>query len=209
VRIALARDRAFSFYYPDNLELLQRLGAQLLPWSPLQDRGLPQGTQGLYFGGGFPEVFAQQLADNRAARQSVRAAIQAGLPTYAECGGLMYLGQHIADFDGRAWPMVGALPVRTRMAQRLTLGYRQATAARNTFLLGRGEHCWGHEFHRSQLADGPTTPIWQLAELGTERPPAGEGWPGDHLHASYLHLHWGAAPALPQRFLHCCRRVAL
>ncbi|HEY9858215.1 MAG TPA: cobyrinate a,c-diamide synthase, partial [Candidatus Obscuribacterales bacterium] len=110
VRIAVARDRAFNFYYADNLDGLKQRGAELIPWSPLSDPHLPKGVQGLYLGGGFPEVFAEQLADNASARDAVRVAIQAGLPTYAECGGLMYLCQQIQGFDQQSWPMVGILP---------------------------------------------------------------------------------------------------
>ncbi|MFQ3635750.1 MAG: cobyrinate a,c-diamide synthase, partial [Cyanobacteriota bacterium] len=128
IRLAVARDRAFSFYYADNLELLERLGAELVFWSPLQDIALPEGAGGLYFGGGFPEVFAAELTANSAARAAVGAAIQAGLPTYAECGGLMYLSQHIVDFDGNPWEMAGVLPTAAVMGKRLTLGYRRAIA---------------------------------------------------------------------------------
>ena len=98
VRVAVAQDAAFNFYYADNLDLLKRLGAELLPWSPLKDSALPEGTQGLILGGGFPEVFAEELAGNQSCRQAVKTAIEAGLPTYAECGGLMYLCEKIIDF---------------------------------------------------------------------------------------------------------------
>jgi cobyrinic acid a,c-diamide synthase len=109
LRLAVARDHAFSFYYQDNLDILA-LETELVFWSPLSNSGLPEGVQGLYFGGGFPEVFAQQLAENRLALEAVRAALHAGMPTYAECGGLMYLSQQIVDFAGQSWSMVGAIP---------------------------------------------------------------------------------------------------
>jgi cobyrinic acid a,c-diamide synthase len=102
VRVAIAKDLAFSFYYPDNLELLEQSGAELVFWSPLHDLDLPPHVQGLYFGGGFPEMFAAALAENEQARQSVKTAIQSGLHTYAECGGLMYLCQSLQDLDGKA-----------------------------------------------------------------------------------------------------------
>lgn len=128
VAIAVARDAAFNFYYPDNLESLVALGAELHFWSPLQDAALPPNVSGLYFGGGFPEVFAAKLAANQKAQQAVKAAIAQGIPVYGECGGLMYLSQAIVDFDGQRWPMVGALPTAAQMGSRLTLGYRRAIA---------------------------------------------------------------------------------
>ena len=154
-RIAIARDRAFSFYYADNLDLLQELGAELVEWSPMQDSHLPSDISGLYFGGGFPEVFAADLADNPSARRQVHRAIAAGIPTYAECGGLMYLCETLIDFENHPWPMVGTLPFTVRMGQRLALGYRRAIAQHDTPLMKQGETVWGHEFHRSVLSAVP------------------------------------------------------
>ncbi|PSO71228.1 MAG: cobyrinic acid a,c-diamide synthase [Cyanobacteria bacterium QH_8_48_120] len=203
IRIAIARDRAFSFYYQDNLDILQQLGAQLIPWSPIQDERLPDNIQGLYLGGGFPEVFAQQLADNRNALQAVRSALQAGMPTYAECGGLMYLCEQMIDFTGQSWQMAGVVPTTAVMGKRLTLGYRQATALRDSPLLNTGEIIWGHEFHRSQLTSAPVSPLFEIAG-GKQSYPLSEGWQSHQLHASYIHLHWGAHPEIPTRFLRHC-----
>ncbi|MGD2183338.1 cobyrinate a,c-diamide synthase [Lusitaniella coriacea] len=199
VRIAIARDRAFNFYYPDNLDLLEQLGAELIPWSPLSDSQLPPNIQGLYFGGGFPEVFAQPLSENQTARNAVRTTIQGGIPTYAECGGLMYLCENLIDFDGQSRPMAGVLHTTTRMSPTLTLGYRQATALQNSPILNCGETLWGHEFHRSQLSTNAPHPLYQI-----QNPPIAEGWQIHQLHASYIHLHWGARPSVPQRFLQFC-----
>ncbi|MGC1248651.1 MAG: cobyrinate a,c-diamide synthase, partial [Spirulinaceae cyanobacterium] len=115
VKIALAWDRAFNFYYQDNLDILEQLGAELIPWSPLRDINLPQGIKGCYLGGGFPEVFAQELTGNEQILKQLKASIEKGLPIYAECGGLMYLGQQIVDFAGKYWPMVGVLPTGVAM----------------------------------------------------------------------------------------------
>jgi cobyrinic acid a,c-diamide synthase len=207
VRVAVAADRAFSFYYADNLERLAQLGAELVPWSPLEDAGLPAGVQGLYFGGGFPEMFAAKLSANWAARDAVRSAIVHGIPTYAECGGLMYLSQSIADLQGQVWQMVGVLPTATQMSDRLTLGYRRATAQQDSPLLTRGTTVWGHEFHRSRLQVLPQSPLYQIQGYNSDTVQP-EGWKTHQVHASYVHLHWGACPELPLRFLqHCDRRT--
>ena len=208
IRVAIARDRAFSFYYQDNLDILQQLGAELVPWSPLTDEALPADIQGLYFGGGFPEVFAQQLTENTSARESVRKAILTGMPTYAECGGLMYLCEQITDFEGQSWSMVGVLPTTTVMGKRLTVGYRQAKALQNSPLLPIGATVWGHEFHHSQLMATPEKPLFELR--GYDQKGKGkatvEGWRVHQVHASYVHLHWGGRPEIPAHFLQRCQQ---
>jgi cobyrinic acid a,c-diamide synthase len=205
-RIAVAHDRAFSFYYPDNLDLLEQLGAELVFWSPLTDRDLPAGISGLYFGGGFPEMFAAELAENRAAQQSVKTAILAGMPTYAECGGLMYLAESLTDFAGQNWNMVGVLPTTAVMGKRLTLGYRRAVAQQNSPLMPKGTTVWGHEFHRSNLTMLPQPSLYQLQGYDPQSALSYEGWHQHQLHASYVHLHWGARPEIPTRFIaHCAR----
>jgi cobyrinic acid a,c-diamide synthase len=209
VRLAVARDQAFSFYYAENLERLEQLGAELVFWSPLTDPTLPENVQGLYFGGGFPEMFAAQLADNRSARTAVQQAITAGLPTYAECGGLMYLSQAIVDFDGIAHDMVGILPTQTIMGKRLTLGYRSAVAQASTPILAIGDLVRGHEFHRSTVTVASTQPLFKMGRgsnldattITTQSDALWEGWHQPTLQASYLHLHWGATPDLPTRWI--------
>ena len=210
IRIAIARDRAFSFYYQDNLDILQELGAQLVPWSPLLDATLPPDIQGLYFGGGFPEIFAQQLTDNISARESVRQAILQGIPTYAECGGLMYLCEQISDFEGQFWSMVGVLPTTTVMGKRLTVGYRKATTLQESPLLPTGKTVWGHEFHHSQLTAMPEQPLFETRnydQTGQDKAMA-EGWRVHQLHASYIHLHWGEHPEIPAQFLQRCQQYS-
>jgi cobyrinic acid a,c-diamide synthase len=207
-RIAVACDRAFSFYYADNLDLLQQLGAELVFWSPLSDRTLPEKVHGLYFGGGFPEVFAAALSQNQTARAAVRSAIAAGMPTYAECGGLMYLAEQLVDFDDQAWDMVGVLPTTTQMEKRLTLGYRRAVAQQDSPLMQSGTTVWGHEFHRSSLRTQPHKPLYQIQGVDPQGPIAAEGWQVDQVHASYVHLHWGATPEIPFQFLQTCAQFA-
>ena len=206
VRIAVARDRAFNFYYQDNLDLLEELGAELVFWSPLDDSVFPDNVQGLYFGGGFPEVFAQKLSGNVLIRDAVRKAIFSGMPTYAECGGLMYLCDSIVDFDGNSWQGVGVLETSAAMGKRLTLGYREAVAVRDSSVLTALDRVWGHEFHRSHLTVEPINPVyhsWRYGKRG-EVEAVAEGWGVCRVHASYLHLHWGARPDIPARFLQQC-----
>jgi cobyrinic acid a,c-diamide synthase len=205
LRLAIARDRAFSFYYADNLDLLQTAGFELVEWSPISDRALPDNIHGLYFGGGFPEVFAAALSDNQAACDAVKAAITAGMPTYAECGGLMYLCDRIIDFAEQTYPMVGILPTAAQMGKRLTLGYRQAIAQESTPLIAAGEIVWGHEFHRSGLTTEPEQPLFAMQNYdGTLHQT--EGWQRFQVHASYLHLHFGGKPWLIQRLLQRCQQ---
>jgi cobyrinic acid a,c-diamide synthase len=208
VKIAVAKDAAFNFYYADNLDLLRDLGAELIEWSPLVDPQLPPDIHGLYFGGGFPEVFAETLAANQTARQSVRAAITAGMPTYAECGGLMYLCDRIIDFDSRSYPMVGIFSTTAVMGAKLTLGYRQLTAVQNSLLFDVGDRVWGHEFHRSTLTDLPLQPLYTLEGYESNSIFSPEGWSQRQVQAAYTHLHFGARPDLADRFLNRCRKFS-
>jgi cobyrinic acid a,c-diamide synthase len=209
VRIGIARDSAFNFYYADNLELFEQMGAELVEWSPLKDSTLPEGIQGLYFGGGFPEVFAGELTANQTARQAVQVAIKQGMPTYAECGGLMYLCEQIGDFDGKSYPMVGILPTTAMMGKRLTLGYRQATAIQDSPLVKKGDRLWGHEFHRSTLTYESPQPLFHLQGYNSQVSLKSEGWQCDRVHASYTHLHFGTQSELLKRFLGNCGQLGV
>jgi len=203
-RIAIARDRAFNFYYQDNLDLLTEQGAELVYWSPLEDSNLPLDIQGLYIGGGFPEVFAQTLSENYNLHQEIKNAIAQGMPTYAECGGLMYLCDEIIDLSGENWPMLGILPTTAIMGAKLTLGYRRAIALQPEGLIPQGQKMWGHEFHRSRLTQLSPNPLFQIQGYLTQDPIQQEGWTRQNLHASYLHLHFGNHPHLVQKILQTC-----
>ena len=203
-RIAIARDRAFNFYYQDNLDLLVEQGAELVYWSPLEDPHLPLDIQGLYIGGGFPEVFAQNLSENHNLHQEIKNAIAQGMPTYAECGGLMYLCEEIIDFSGKNWPMLGILPTTAIMGAKLTLGYRRAIALQPEGLIPQGQKMWGHEFHRSTLTQLSPKPLFQTQGYLPQDPIQVEGWAKPNLHASYLHLHFGNHPRVVQNFLQTC-----
>ncbi|MEL4894221.1 cobyrinate a,c-diamide synthase [Crocosphaera sp. Alani8] len=200
VKIAIAQDKAFNFYYSDNLDILEQWGAKLCYWSPMNDESLPEGVAGLYFGGGFPEMFASALSSNKKALKMVKEAIERGMPTYAECGGLMYLCEKIVNFEGNVWPMVGILGTTAKMGKKLTLGYKQGTALRSSLLLNLGEVLWGHEFHRSELTIPPSQPLFHLSSWHTNSPSHAEGWYHRNLHSSYLHLHFGGCPQIAARF---------
>ncbi|MBI3767305.1 MAG: cobyrinate a,c-diamide synthase [Deltaproteobacteria bacterium] len=196
-QIAIARDEAFSFYYPENLELLAAAGAEIVEFSPLCDMRLPSGTCGLYLGGGYPEVHAARLAANLPLLEALRAFAAAGGLVYAECGGLMLLGDTLEDETGRTHAMAGVLPLRTRMLpQRLTLGYREVTIACDFLppLVARG-----HEFHGSTLDDS-SVPVSLARAYVVGDPATGvsarEGFTSRRTLASYVHLHFASAPAL-------------
>lgn len=202
VRIAVARDRAFSFYYADNLDLLKAAGAEVIFFSPLHDARLPK-ADGLYLGGGFPEVYAAELSANAAMREAIREFGCSGRPVYAECGGLMYLTECIFDRNGAEHAMVGLLPGKSVMTSSLTLGYREVLAIRDTLLLRAGETVRGHEFHYSQWNDRPADLPWAYRLSGTTT--GTEGWASEQLLASYVHLHFVARPELATRFVEACR----
>ncbi|MDP8922235.1 MAG: cobyrinate a,c-diamide synthase [Chloroflexota bacterium] len=199
VRIGVARDAAFSFYYEDNLELLRAWGAELVEFSPLDDWALPPNVGALYIGGGFPELFADRLAANASLMDDVRRVARAGMPIVAECGGLMYLGEALTDRDGRRHAMVDVLPAHSSLERgRLTLGYREVVARRDSPLLRAGESLRGHEFHWSVSATPPASSAAYLINGPDERL---EGFASDSILASYVHLHFGADARLAPRFV--------
>ena len=154
--IAVVQDKAFNFYYQDSLDLLEAWGAEIVPFSPLEDESLPEGAGGVYLGGGSPELFAAKLSANRPMLDSIRQASERGVPVYGECGGLMYLGRSLTGFDGEAHPMAGLLPAASAMSQsRLSLGYREVEALSDGPLLASGQQVRGHEFHWSTLEQPP------------------------------------------------------
>lgn len=202
-KIAVARDKAFSFYYQDSLDLLEAWGAELVPFSPLQDTDLPQDISGLYIGGGFPELYAAGLADNKSIRQAIKVAAGRGMPIYAECGGLMYLGRSIGDLQGNEYPMVGAIPVSSQIdSPHLSLGYRTVQALGDGPILRQGEIVRGHEFHWSvpeNAADSPNA--YCVIDKGRRL----EGFHRRNLLASYIHLHLGSLPSMAVRFIDNCQ----
>ncbi|MGA7577905.1 MAG: cobyrinate a,c-diamide synthase [Desulfobaccales bacterium] len=206
VRLGVARDRAFCFYYPENLEWLEHFGAELVPFSLLTDRQLPAGLHGLYLGGGYPELFAGQLAANEGIKRQLVEAAAGGLPIYAECGGLMYLSREIRDLEGQSHPMAGLLPFRVRMLPRLkTLGYREVTL-RTAGLLGpAGTKARGHEFHYSEIEaeTGDVPRLYQIAGRQGGAPPP-EGYCLGNVLASYVHLHFSSNPEVARHLVQSC-----
>ncbi|HTO12235.1 MAG TPA: cobyrinate a,c-diamide synthase [Candidatus Binatia bacterium] len=203
-RIGVARDAAFQFYYAENLDRLRAAGAELVEWSPLADAEAPE-VDGLYLGGGYPELHAARLADNAAVRKSVRRFAEAGRPIYAECGGLMFLADSLEDVAGRVHPMVGLLPAAVRMREHgLTLGYAEVTLAAATLLGPAGAVVRGQEFHASTL--GPVPP--SITRAYRVRAPGGgeraEGYAVGRALMSYVHLHFASCPAVATAFVGAC-----
>jgi cobyrinic acid a,c-diamide synthase len=194
-RIAVARGPAFSFHYEENLELLRAAGAELVDLDPLADEALPPRTGALVLAGGFPEAYGEELSANWALRAEIAAFAARGRPVLAECGGLLYLAR---ELDGR--PMCDVIPAAGHMTDRLTLGYREAVALAGHPAWPSGTAVRGHEFHYSRVepdAD-PEAPAWALRARGVERR---EGHVAGGVHASYLHTHWAATPAVAARLV--------
>lgn len=213
VRIGVARDAAFCFYYPDNFELLRQAGAELAFFAPLEGESLPADTAGLYLGGGYPEVYAEKLASDHALLADIRTAVSRGMPVYAECGGMMVLSRFIDTLDGGRYPMAGVLPFGTRMLpRRKALGYTEVLLSETCLLGERGVAIRGHEFHYSEIVEEEADPALTLVyrirrrKFGNDR---AEGYQVGSVLASYVHLHWGSAPAAAAVFVERCRKFPL
>ncbi|MCR5346456.1 MAG: cobyrinate a,c-diamide synthase [Fretibacterium sp.] len=210
VRLAVARDEAFSFYYPESLEVLERRGAELVFFSPLRDSALPP-ADGMILGGGFPEMFAAGLEANVSMRRDIAAKAESGLPILAECGGLMYLSRSLTDFEGRSFRMAGVVPASCQMNSRLQrVGYVEATTLCDTVLGPRGTVLRGHEFHFSSLRKDAEEPFPDAFLFRRRR--TGETYPGGYARggvlASYLHLNLLGCPAAAEYFLKKCEAFA-
>jgi cobyrinic acid a,c-diamide synthase len=204
VRIGVAHDAAFCFYYRENLTLLEAAGAELVSWSPLSDVALPA-VDGLYLGGGYPELHGAALGANKAMLEAVRACADAGRPIYAECGGLMYLADALEDLDGATHAMVGLLPATVRMRpRRLSLGYTEVTLTGDSPLGLAGTVARGHEFHYSSLDPVPASipRVYRLRRRrGDERD---EGYRIGNALLSYVHLHFASNPEVARHFVAAC-----
>lgn len=206
VKIAVAIDNAFCFYYQENLDMLQQLGAELVSFSPLKDKRLPENINGIYLGGGYPELFAKRLEANKALRKEIKVLADSGLPIYAECGGLMYLGKGLNDFKRKTYGMAGVFPWVSRMLEkRKSLGYREIKASLGCPFLAKGQTMRGHEYHYSEI-DKPSKKIKRVylltahCSLFTER----EGYLYKNTLASYIHLHFASNPKFAVGFVRAC-----
>jgi cobyrinic acid a,c-diamide synthase len=209
LRIGVARDAAFSFYYEDNLDLLREHGGEIVPFSPVQDRDLPADLDALYLGGGYPELEAERLAANTTMREQVRAFAARGSVVYAECGGMIYLARSLETVDGAIHAMAGVLPLRLEMTPRLVdFGYVEVELTRDCLLGPRGTEIRGHSFHTSRIVVGAedrtleTSYRVRFSLSGKER---AEGFARGNVLASYAHLHFRANPAVGPHLMQAIR----
>jgi len=208
IRIGVAKDKAFCFYYDENLRMLEEAGARLVSFSPVKDKSLPN-VEGLYIGGGYPESFLRELSGNERLKREILKKIKQGMPVYAECGGLMYLSQSLAGFEGKAYPMVSALPLKVKMDQRrLVIRYVKVKTALDTLLGPKGTSARGQEFHQSRIVVGryKKSPVFHVVTSMDEK--GREGFKVFNLLASYIHLHFKSNPTIPPYFVQQCRKYA-
>ncbi|MDP5274181.1 cobyrinate a,c-diamide synthase [Chengkuizengella axinellae] len=206
--IAVAKDAAFHFYYPENLELLKANGADIVYFSPLAGEEVPPEVQGLYIGGGFPEEFAEQLGENVTVKKSIKNVIEAGIPTLAECGGFMYLTEEIETTEGTKHPMIGLIPGKVKMQKKLAaLGYREITGSQGNFLLDTQMNARGHEFHYSTYET--ELPIDHAYVTKGMRGTKKEGYLNANLVAGYTHFHFASNPDLVKRWIEKCVQFKL
>lgn len=206
VRLGIARDAAFHFYYPDNLEALQRHGCELIGFSPINDASLPADLDGLYIGGGYPEEFAKELSVNEKMHNSIAEFAGSNKPIYAECGGLMFLGNKLITVNAKECPMVGLLDITTKMLDRFkTLGYVQVDLLQNSLWGTKDTRIRGHEFHYSEIT-GPLENNSGLQKIYSVKRRSGsessiEGFQKQNILASYMHLHFASQPQTVKNFI--------
>ena len=204
VRIAVAKDEAFCFTYAETLDALRDAGAELVLFSPVQDAVLPENIGGLYLPGGYPELYAKTLSENKTMLASIRQAVQAGLPTAAECGGFLYLGRSLEDADGKAWPMADVLPGDgIRVGRLVRFGYAEMTAKADSMLFCAGETLPIHEFHHwDSTANGTAFTACKNEKMQWEC-----GFANENFYAGFPHLYWAGTP-LPGRFVRAAERYS-
>ena len=202
VRVAVALDDAFWFYYQENLDILRDAGAELVFFSPLNDEELPPHTVGIYLGGGYPELYAGRLSENKAMCEAIRRWAIEGGAIYAECGGFMYLTEGIYDLKGNYYTMAGVYKTRTKIVgSRLRLGYKEVELLDRTILGKRGDTVRGHEFHYSELLWPPenVTTVYRLID---SKP---EGYRVKNTLSSYIHIHFKSNDHIGESFVTFCK----
>jgi cobyrinic acid a,c-diamide synthase len=197
VRIGVARDKAFSFYYEDNFDALRESGAEIVPFSPLTCAALPQNLDALYLGGGYPELYADALSRNATMSAGIRAFVESCKPVYAECGGMIYLSHALTTLDGQSYAMAGVLPVEFEMTQRLVhFGYVDVEFIENCLLGTRATRVRGHSFHCSRALSGTYMPTAFRLKYSLSGREEIEGYQFKNVLASYVHLHFRGNPTL-------------
>ena len=204
VRIAVAQDKAFCFAYAETLDCLRTAGAELVFFSPVHDTALPEDICGLYLPGGYPELHAKELSENTSLLREIKQKIESGLPTAAECGGFLYLGQSLTDAEGQSWPMGGVLPGEAKDAGRLVrFGYAALSADSDSMLFRAGESFPIHEFHHwDSTANGTAFTACKNEKMQWEC-----GYANENFYAGFPHLYWAGTP-LPGRFVRAAERYS-
>ena len=208
LRLGVPKDNAFCFYYQDNLDLLKENGAEPVFFSPISDDSLPDGLDGLYIGGGYPELFAEKLSDQKRMRRQIREMSMGGMPIYAECGGFMYLCETLIDTEGHRYPMAGCFPFTAQMfPRRKALGYREVSLAKDTIIGKTDQVIRGHEFHYSELKDA-SRDIERIYRVSARNhlKDLKEGYQIRQCLGSYIHLHFGSCPETARHFMESCRQ---
>ncbi|WP_269764210.1 cobyrinate a,c-diamide synthase [Desulfobacula toluolica] len=207
--IAVARDKAFCFYYPDNLELLKKAGARIVEFSPLNDDRLPQNIDGIYFGGGYPEVFAEKLSEKTLLLKEIKEKSMSGMPIYGECGGFMFLCNKMSGMDEtQPYFMSGCFNLNVQMSKRLrSLGYREITLTKDTIIGKKGDVLRGHEFHYSSLEnpDSDTANVYHVTSRAGQDISL-HGYQVSNTLGSYLHIHFGSSKGCAKQFVDCCKK---
>lgn len=205
VTVVVARDKAFNFYYQDNLDILEKLGAHLVKFSPLKDKSLPAGICGMYIGGGYPELFAARLSANIRMREAVLEYARQGLPIYAECGGLMYLVKNIIDFQGRIFPLAGVFNCSAVMAnKRQTLGYIEIDVRKDNILSRKGDKIRAHTFHWSYLDKTPQDAAYAYKIIKNKDKVYPDGLIYNNVLAGYAHIHFASNSDFARNFIKSC-----
>jgi cobyrinic acid a,c-diamide synthase len=202
ISLGIARDPAFCFYYQDNLDLLEAAGAKIVAFSPLTDSALPPGLDALYLGGGYPELYAEQLSSNRGFLSSLRSFAQSGRPIYAECGGMMYLAEELRTREGHTFPMASVLPLRIEMTDRLVrFGYVEVEFAQDCFLAEKGTVARTHSFHYSRAIPTGELSASFRARYSLSGLNDAEGCLLGNVLGSYFHLHFAGNPSIAPAFV--------